>query len=370
MSDRKPPLKCLPGHRRVRPAAALEALAGWCRERDVDFECYGRGALAEDFEKRVAELLGFPAARFMPSGTMAQGIALRVWCDRVGRRHFGMHPSSHLELHEERGYQHLWDLEATLVGPFERPLLAEHLAALAEPISALLTELPIREAGGQLPTWEQLEELKSAARARGVKLHCDGARIWETAPYYNRSYAEITRGFDSVYVSFYKGIGGFAGAMLLGPEDFIAESRVWQRRVGGNLFTMGPIIASAAKELESRLALMPRYCQRAVDIVAALADIEGLRFLPARPQVNMVHIFLPFSAAIAHAARDRLVEEQGLILFGGARDAGVPGIARAELSFGDASLEWSDAEVRQAFVALLAFGREAAGAEADAETGV
>ena len=62
-------------------------------------------------------MLGFEAARFLPSGTMAQQIAMRVWCERAGVRHFGMHPTSHLELHEERGYAHLHGLHAHAGGP-------------------------------------------------------------------------------------------------------------------------------------------------------------------------------------------------------------------------------------------------------------
>ena len=89
-------------------------MAAWCDANQVSFDAYGEGALVQDFEAQVAERLGAEAARFMPSGTMAQQIALRVWCERAGKRHFGMHPTSHVELHEQRGYARLHGLEATL----------------------------------------------------------------------------------------------------------------------------------------------------------------------------------------------------------------------------------------------------------------
>jgi threonine aldolase len=73
-----------------------------------------------------------------------------------------------------------------------------------------------------------------------VALHLDGARLWECRPFYGRDYAQIAGLFDSVYVSFYKTLGGIAGAALAGPADVIAEARVWQRRQGGNLVRLFP----------------------------------------------------------------------------------------------------------------------------------
>src|SRR5262245_27068213 len=119
-------------HGPVDPAAELEAMAAWCRATGIRSDLYGRGEVIERFETKVAALLGYPAARFLPSGTMAQQIAVRVWCDRAGVGHFGMHPTSHLELHEDRAYAHLHGLTATLVGPMFRPLTAQHLAAVGE----------------------------------------------------------------------------------------------------------------------------------------------------------------------------------------------------------------------------------------------
>src|SRR5947209_3141644 len=87
------------------PETALRRLA----ERApaiADVDMYGERALAERLEARVAELLGKEAAVWMPSGTMAQQIALRIHCDRLGNRRIAFHPQSHLDVHEERGYAH------------------------------------------------------------------------------------------------------------------------------------------------------------------------------------------------------------------------------------------------------------------------
>lgn len=350
----------LQGHGPELPADHLEKLSQWCRAAEAQWDHYGTGSLIEDFETKVAHRLGMPAARFVPSGKIAQNVAMKIWCDRAHSRHFGMHPSSHLELHEERAYAALFDLRATLIGPFERPMLVEHVRACAEPMAALLTELPIREAGGQLPSWDELEELKAYAHDRGMRLHLDGARLWECAASYERSYEEICRGFDSVYVSFYKGIGALSGAMLLGPEDFIEEAKVWQKRCGGTLFTLLPNVASAAMLFDERLARMPRYYEQALRIAEALTErCPQLQLLPAKPQTNMMHVLLPLEPEEAYRRRDHVAEETGLWLFSGVEAADVPGYARYEWYVGDAACALEANEVCGAFERLLDPGSSA-----------
>ena len=113
-------------------------------------DMYGQGELINDFEKQVAELLGKPAAVFMPSGTMAQQIALRIHADRLHTPHVAFHPTCHLEIHEQKGYQVLHGLHSVLVGSPQRLMAIDDLKAIKEPLAALLLELPQREIGGVL----------------------------------------------------------------------------------------------------------------------------------------------------------------------------------------------------------------------------
>lgn len=339
------------GHGVPDAAAELARVAAWCAEQGAQQDVYGAGGLVEGLERRLAQLFGLAAARFFPSGTMAQAAAMRVWCGAGG--HFGMHPTSHLELHEQRGYAHLLGLRATLVGPAHRPMRAADLAAVVEPLDALLIELPTRENGGQLPSWAELDELCALARARGVRLHLDGARVWEAQAGYDRPFAEIAALFDSVYVSFYKGIGALPGAMLMGPEDVVAEARLWQRRMGGNLYTLLPNVASAASWLDERLERFPTYLARARSLAAALAGVPGLLVLPDPPHVNMMHVVLDLAPDAALEARDRVAAETGLWLFGATRPRGTPDRSSFELSVGDALMGVDDAEIAAAFRSLL-----------------
>ena len=218
---------------------------------------YGSGERIERLEQRVAALLGKEAAVFMPSGTMAQHIALRIWSERRGIGTVAFHPTCHLELHEEKGYARLHGLHGRLVGDPNRLITLADLERIREPLAALLLELPQREIGGQLPAWDDLRAQIAWARERTIAVHLDGARLWEAQPFYDRPHAEIAALFDSVYVSFYKGLGGMAGAALAADADVVAEARVWQRRHGGNLVTMHPYVVAAETALDTRLERLP-----------------------------------------------------------------------------------------------------------------
>ena len=183
----------VPGFSFVSAADDFRQLADWCEAHEVEHDVYGDGALVGGFERKVAALLGKPAAVFMPSGIMAQLAALRIWAEAAKLPRFGMHPTSHLALHEEQAHEALMHLHGAPVGDRLRPMLASDLDACRQPLSSLLVELPIREAGGQLPSWDELEALKATAHARGIPLHLDGARLWECGPFYVKPYAEIGR---------------------------------------------------------------------------------------------------------------------------------------------------------------------------------
>jgi threonine aldolase len=344
----------LTGHPRTRHTARaiLEDVAA-SADPNLPADMYGQGELITGFEKQVAELLGKPAAVFMPSGTMAQPIALRIHADRRRTPHVAFHPLCHLEIHEQKGYQLLHGLHGVLVGSPHGLLTLDDLKQVQEPLAALLLELPQREIGGQLPTWDELTAIVSWARERNIALHLDGARLWECQPFYQRSYADIATLFDTVYVSFYKILGGITGAMLLGPEDHIAEARLWQRRQGGNLVRMFPFVLSAKQGLEMRLDRMGQYHAKAIEIAAALAAFPDIEIMPNPPQTNMLHVFVRGEADRLEQAALEIAEEQKIWLVNGWQTSQIPAYQKFELTVGDASLEFSSDEVTALFKTLL-----------------
>ncbi len=336
--------------RRVR--SWLEELVSAAQPDEV-VDLYGEREVIANFEQEIATLLGKEAAVFMPSGTMAQQIALRVWADRQGVRRVAFHPTCHLELHEEKGYQALHHLEGVLVGTATELITLEALKGIRGRIAALLLELPQREIGGQLPDWESLNGQIAWARGREIRLHLDGARLWEAAPAMKRSLPEIAGLFDSVYVSMYKGLGAIAGAVLCGPADFIAEARLWQQRHGGRIIRIFPLVIAARAALHQKLDRFPLYHARALRVAEALRAVPGVRIIPDPPHAHMMHVYLPGTVETLLPRATAIAQKERVALFRYLDAAAVPGFTRAELEIGEEALKVSDAEVTALFRQLV-----------------
>ncbi|MGH9174104.1 MAG: threonine aldolase family protein, partial [Vicinamibacterales bacterium] len=213
--------------------------------------------------------------------------------------------------------------------------------------------LPQREIGGQLPSWDELVATSEWARSRGIPLHMDGARLWECQPFYGRDYAEICALFDSVYVSFYKILGGLAGSALAGPADLIAAVPLWQHRHGGRIARVYPYIVSAQQGLHERLERLGAYHEKAVRIAATLGSLPGVEVVPDPPQTNMLHLYLRGDGDRLLAAATAIAEETGVFLIRSLRDSPLPTYRLFELTVGDATLDLPDELIRGLFEQLF-----------------
>jgi len=331
----------------VLTALAVEAAPG------LEADRYGEGGPLTSFEEEVAALLGKEAAVFMPSGTMCQQIALRLWSERRGGRNIGLHPLNHLDNYEHAAYERLHGLCGVPIGDPARLFTLDDLRATAEPLAVLLVELPQRELGGQLPSWDELTAISAWCAERGIARHLDGARLWESGPFYGRPYAEIAALFDTVYVSFYKGLGGIAGALLAGPAELIAEARIWQRRHGGTLIALYPYVLAARQGLRERLDRMETYRDKAVALAAGLARLPGIDVVPDPPQTNMMHLYLRGDAERLLAAARAVSAATGIWTFDRLAPTPVPGVQKWEWTVGDATLDLPTEELVTLFATIV-----------------
>jgi threonine aldolase len=344
----------LPGHRARRPAEMFSAMAAWCDANGVSHDIYGEGAVVQDFERKVAELLGFEAAVFCISGTMTQVTALRLAAMERGNAPVALHPTFHIFVHERSNYQLLGHFDALQVGDRHRPWTSADITSVPDRLAAVGLEIPMREIGGQLSSWDELAAIKAHCKAQDIHLHMDGARLWEAAAGYGRPVAEIAAGFDSVYVSLYKGVGGLGGAMLLGSKDFVARAAEWFRRQGGNVIHRSPYVVAAAMQFDTRLASMPALFRRTQFLYEVLRDHPIIKVNPAAPQANMLHIHLPVSRERALEIRRKLAAEHGVWIFNRINHGALPDSSYFELYVGDNLLETPDGRVREAMALLEA----------------
>jgi len=354
---RKKCKKFLSGHHPKTQRQWLEDLAA-SPLAEEGRDAYSNGPNIEKLEKEVAELLGKEAGLWVPKGITAQQMALLVYADRARCRNVALHPKSHIELDESDAYEKLSGLKGILVGKDHLPFTVADLDKVTEPLAAVAVELPLRRPGYKLPSWEDLTGISEWCKGHGVPLHFDGARLWEAAPYYDRSLAEIAGLADSVYVSFYKGLGGLTGCILAGPADFINETKVWRNRFGGNLFTAFPYIISAIEGMHHHLPKMAGYYQQAVQIAAELAEIPGLIINPNPPNCNSFQVLLPAEIKTLQQANLEYADREEKWLFGYFDETGIPGLSMGEVVVGEAAADWTTTEIVDAFKALLALSKE------------
>ncbi len=318
---------------------------------ELESDMYGKGSLIEAFEKKMANYLGTESAVFFPSGTMAQQIAFRLWCEEKGIHKVAYHPLCHLEIHEEDGLKKLHNIEPVLLADRDRVIQLEDITGLDEEIACLLLELPQREIGGQLPDLETLEKISTYCKEKGIRLHLDGARLFEILPFYKKSAAEICSLFDSVYVSFYKGIGGLAGAILAGPASFTEQSKVWKRRHGGDLISLYPYVLTADYYFDLRIEKMPQYYEEAIELARLFNQCEGIETRPEVPVSNMFHVHFKGTKETIESVLTEAALETGVGLTSYLKAQGDPACS-FELSIGDLYEAVPKEKLKEAFAFL------------------
>lgn len=354
------------GTLRERLALLDEARALDLHDLDESSDLYGDG-IVEALEEKTAGLLGMEAAAFFPTGTMAQQVALRCWAGRTGNPTVALHPLAHPEVHERNAFSQVSGLRPVRVTSEPRLPTAAEVREFDEPFGALMLELPLRDAGFVLPSWEELTEVVEAARERDAVVHFDGARLWESTVHFGRPLAEIAGLADSVYVSFYKSLDGFGGAALTGPKTLVDEAKAWRHRYGGTVFQQFPTALSALAGLERELPRLPEYVAHARVVAAALregfaaAGVPWMRVQPEPPHTNEFQVWLPYDADVLAEAAIRQAEETGTVLFAQGWEAKGPGLAYTEVYVRAAGLEWTAEDVKAAVTQFAARLTEEAG---------
>lgn len=338
-------------------AVRLGEIADFVADRGWSDAMYLADPMRAELEQKTTEYLGAEAALWFPTGTMAQGVAARIHAGARGHDTLLLHPSSHLELHEEHGYREAHGLKAALTGDWRAAMSARDIEACEADLAAVFLELPQRHAGGVLPSRDGLEAIKAVCKARGVPLHIDGARLWTcVAAYDGQTLADICDGTDSIYVSFYKDIGALGGAALAGSAAFIEDAKIWRHRLGGLQIRGFPYIADALRLLPERMARMPAYIERAGQLAAAIGRASGFEIEPAEPRTNMFHIRLPMNEKQVQGARDHAARETGVWLANRFWDYEGDHMRSAEISVGERIMAIEPGRIVKAFKAMAEFG--------------
>ena len=223
------------------PAQYAHVLAGLA-DRGIAEDSYILGGVVEELESRMATLLGKERAVFMPTGTLANNLAIRTLAGGSGRA--VVQADSHIYLDSGDCVQTLSNVTLMPLGEGRATFTAEELERLlakngtgrvATPIRVVSIESPVRRMRGQIFDPAELSKVIAVARKSDVRLHLDGARLFLEAAYARKNVSEYAKPFDTVYISLYKYFNASFGAILAGPRNLLDELFHARRMFGGGL---------------------------------------------------------------------------------------------------------------------------------------
>ena len=283
-----------------RPTAAMrQAMA----EAVVGDDVYGDDPTVIELERRVATLAGYEAALYVPSGTMGNQLAVRSHTERGDA--VLLEAASHLFINEQGGIASLSGCLAHIL-PGERGAIdpAAVEAAVRDPsddhvarVSLLCLENTHNRHGGAILPLDVLATLARTARGRGLKVHLDGARLWNASVATGIPVREWAAHADSLMMCFSKGLGAPIGSILVGRADFIRRARRTRKQWGGGMRQVGVLAAACLHALEHHVARLADDHRRAKRLAAGLREAQGVRV--AEPETNIV------MAELEHAGLDR-----------------------------------------------------------------
>ncbi|MXZ73294.1 MAG: low specificity L-threonine aldolase [Acidobacteria bacterium] len=262
----------------LTPAESAQLLAELTAGGDVARDSYSNGGAVERLENVFAELLGKERAVFMPTGTLANHLAVRALAGGAGRAI--VQADSHLYNDSGDCVQTLSGITLIPLGAGRPDFTAEDVQAtldrtasgrVSAPIRVISIETPVRRHFGATFDPRELSRIVSLAQREGIRLHLDGARIFLQAAYEDRDVAEYAAPFDTVYVSLYKYFNAPSGAILAGPRALLDGMYHTRRMFGAGLPAAWPFAAMAHHYLPG---FVGRY-RRAIDVSRAWSERIG-----------------------------------------------------------------------------------------------
>ena len=276
----------------TRPTPAMREVMARAPVGDMQ---YGDDPSLNALEERVAALLGKEASLWLPSGTMANQVALRV-LTRPGDDVL-VGSEAHSVWHEAGGSAANAGVQFTEIGSgglftaadVRRHAKPRNQSVLPLPPTTLVQiENTQNRHGGLVFPQSEVDAVCMAARELGLATYLDGARLWNAAAHCGLSPARLAAPFDLLMVAFSKGLGAPAGSMLAGPKDLIAAAIRQRRMLGGAMRQVGMFAAACDFALTHHMARLADDHANAHLIARRLADCPGVRLSLQRTQTNIV----------------------------------------------------------------------------------
>jgi threonine aldolase len=285
----------------TRPTDAMrKAMAA----AEVGDDVFGEDPTAARLQERVASMLGFEASLFMPSGVMGNEVAIRLWTRPGNEVLCDSH--AHVVDYELSGMAALSGVIPRTVATERGHVTAKDVAGAKRPrtyyrseITLLVLENTHNLAGGTVTGAADMQASAAAAREMGLKVHVDGARLWNAAVALGCSPAELVRGADSVMVTLSKGLCAPVGSLLCADRESIERARRIRKQFGGGMRQIGHLAAAglvAVETMVSRLAEDHAKARRLADLAK---EARGARVIDPETNILFVHFDAPRAQSLA-----------------------------------------------------------------------
>jgi threonine aldolase len=272
----------------TRPTAAMKQAM---MQAEVGDDVFGDDPSVNALQEKIAALLGFEAALFMPTGTQSNLCALMSHCDRGDEYLVGQF--AHTYRWEGGGAAVLGSIQPQpLEHQADGSIALETIEAAIKPDDAHFAKTKLlcleNTIGGKVLPFSYVEAATALAKSRGLMRHLDGARLFNAAVKLNLPAKTIAQHFDSVSVCFSKGLGTPAGSALCGSRDFIKRAHRWRKMTGGGMRQVGMLAAAASYALDHHVQRLADDHALAQYLAQGLNGIEGLSV--EMPQTNIVFV--------------------------------------------------------------------------------
>ncbi len=289
---------------------------------EVGDDVFGDDPTVNKLQEMAASMLGKEAALFVVSGTMGNLLALLTHCQRGDEVIVGN--QSHIYLNEAGGMSALGGIQPCPVENQRDGTLAldDILASIRtedvhHPITRLICLENTQNVCGGVPlTSEYINQVGELARKNNLRLHVDGARIFNAAVAQNVSVKELVESADSVMFCLSKGLASPIGSMLVGSHQFIARARHLRKMVGGGMRQVGVIAAAGIISLEKMIERLDDDHTRAKKLADGLRQVKGLVLDAGSPSTNMIYMNLSEDVKLNTNQISNKMKTQGILLDG------------------------------------------------------
>lgn len=285
---------------------------------EVGDDVFGEDPTVNELERRTAATFGMEAGVFVPTGTMANQIAVRVHCRPQDE--ILLESTSHIYVWEAGGAAALSGATCrTIDGRFGR-LSVGDLEGKIRPgdMHVVRTRLVSLEnthnrGGGTVYSTDAVSAISRWARQNGLAMHLDGARIWNAMVRTGVPANKWGEMFDTVAVCFSKGLGAPVGSMLLGPRDLIAQGRRVRKLFGGAMRQVGYLAAACQYGLDHHIERLAEDHENAQTIAKAVAEVPGFTLAPPEVETNLVWFEVDERHGTAKKVSERLKADGVLV---------------------------------------------------------